>query len=58
MQFDGPTVLTNARIASMAPGAGVVAGSVALDAGRIVALGADVPADWPRIDLEIGRAHV
>ncbi len=52
MQFDGPTVLTNARIASMAPGAGVVAGSVALEAGRIVALGADVPAGWPRIDLE------
>jgi imidazolonepropionase len=52
MQFDGPTVLTNARIASMAPGAGVAAGSVAVDAGRIVALGSDVPADWPRIDLQ------
>lgn len=49
MQITGPTILENARLAL--PG-GVVAGAVALDEGRIVAVG-DAPAgrDWLRHDL-------
>jgi imidazolonepropionase len=52
MQFDGPAVLTNARIAGMAPGADAQPGSIAIAVGRVVTLDVDAPTDWPRIDLQ------
>jgi imidazolonepropionase len=48
MEITGPTILENARLAL--PG-GVVAGAIAIDGGRIAAVG-DAPAgDWARVDL-------
>ena len=48
MEITAPTVLDNARLAMSG---GVVAGSVAIDRGRIVAVNAP-PQGWARIDLQ------
>ena len=51
------TVLTNATLATMTGGYGLIAdGAVVMDAGRVVWTGP--MADVPRAHAQIGRAHV